>query len=416
NFYDMEHLHQKASITVEDIREAIKGVTTAEVLINTQGAGPPTGAPVNMELSGEDYDVLTEYTDKIERLIVNTPGLTDLKDNLDRVNPEISFEIDREKASLYKLNTATIASTIRTAISGTEASTYRVGEDEYDITVRLDSSQRNNVQDIANLYIPDKDGNLIPLTSVAKIGFTSDIGSIKHKEIKRVVTIAGNVEPGANAYKIIAEIKSKHDSEITLPGGYDYKFTGQQEEQAETQSFLGNAFIITILLVFFLLVLEFNNFSTTIIVMFSVVLSLIGVLIGLMITGQPFGIVMTGIGVISLAGIVVRNAIVLLDFQKELERRGMDRLESTIQSGKIRLRPVVLTAITTILGLIPLTTGYDFYWQGFHFVTGGANTAFWQPMGTAIIFGLTFATFLTLIIIPVLFVSVNNFLDRVLKR
>jgi multidrug efflux pump len=415
NFYDMEQLGEKASITVEKIRDALKGVTTAEVRINTQGAGPPTGAPVNLELSGEDYDILTEYTDKIERLIVNTPGLTDLKDNLDRVNPEISFEIDREKASLYKLSTATIASTIRTAISGTEASSFRVGEDEYDITVRLDSSQRNNVQDIQNLYIADKDGNMIPLTSVAKIGYTSGIGSIKRKDLKRVVTISGNVAPGSNAEVIIAQIQDSL-KQITLPGGYEVKFTGQQEEQMETQAFLGKAFIITILLVFFLLVLEFNNFSTTIIVMFSVILSLIGVLIGLMITGQPFGIVMTGIGVISLAGIVVRNAIVLLDFQKELERRGLDRLESTIQSGKIRLRPVVLTAVTTILGLIPLTTGFDFDWQAFHFVTGGANTAFWQPMGTAIIFGLTFATFLTLIIIPVLFVSVNNFLDKVFKR
>lgn len=416
NFYDMEQLGEKASVTVEKIRDALKGVTTAEVLINTQGAGPPTGAPVNLELSGEDYDVLTEYTDKIEKLIVNIPGLTDMKDNLDRVNPEISFQIDREKASLYKLNTATIASTIRTAISGTEASTFRVGEDEYDIKVRLDSSQRNNVQDIQNLYISDKDGNLIPLTSVATIGYTSGIGSIKRKDLKRVVSISGNVAPGFNADAIIAQIQDSLDQNITLPGGYDVKFTGQQEEQMETQAFLGKAFMITILLVFFLLVLEFNNFSTTIIVMFSVILSLIGVLIGLMITGQPFGIVMTGIGVISLAGIVVRNAIVLLDFQKELERRGMDRMESTIQSGKIRLRPVVLTAITTILGLIPLTTGFDFDWQAFHFVTGGANTAFWQPMGTAIIFGLSFATFLTLVIIPVLYVSVNNLLDKVFKR
>jgi hydrophobe/amphiphile efflux-1 (HAE1) family protein len=415
NFYDFHDREESSIITVDKIRSAVTGITTADVLISQQAAGPPTGAPVNLELSGDDYGILAEYTDKIEREIRDVQGLTDLKDNLDRVSPEITFIIDREKAALYKLSTTSIASTIRTAVSGTEASTFRVGENEYDITVRLDSSQRNNVQDLANLYVADKDGILIPLSSVAKLGYTSGIGSIKRKDLKRVVTISGNVAPGVNAEDVLKLVQGKLKG-MQLPGGYEIKYTGQQEEQMETQAFLGKAFGITILLVFFFLVMEFNNFSTTFIIMFSVILSLIGVLLGLIFTQTPFGLVMSGIGVISLAGIVVRNAIVLLDFQKELERRGMDRIESTIQSGKIRLRPVVLTAATTILGLVPLTTGFDFDWQAFHFVSGGQNTAFWQPMGTAIIFGLAFATFLTLVIIPVLYISVNNLLDRVFKR
>ena len=415
NFYDMEDRNENTLETVEQIRKAVTGLTTAEVLLSQQQAGPPTGPPVSIDLYGDDYDILTEYTDKIEREIKDIPGLTDLDDNLDRETPEIHFTVDREKASLYKLNTRTIAVTVNTAVSGNDASTYRVGNNDYDITVRLDSSQRNNVQDLANLYVANKDNVLIPISSVADISFTAGIGSIKRKDLKRVVTISANVGTGFNADGVLKDVQQKL-SKMNLPRGYDIKYSGANQDQQESQAFLSKAFIMAILLVFFFLVIEFNNFSSTLIIMFSVVLSLIGVLIGLLITRQPFGIVMTGIGIISLAGIVVRNAIVLLDFQKELERRGMDRIESTIQSGKIRLRPVLLTAATTILGLVPLTTGYDFDWSSFKIVTGGMNTAFWQPMGTAIIFGLAFATFLTLVIIPVMYVSVNNFLDRILKR
>ena len=415
NFYDMVDRNENTLVTVEQIRKAITGLTTAEVLLSEQQAGPPTGPPVNIDLYGDDYNLLTEYTDKIERLIKDIPGLTDLDDNLDRETPEIKFTVDREKASLYQLSTRTIAVTINTAVSGNDASTYRVGNNDYDITVRLDSAQRNNVQDLANLYVANKDNVLIPISSVADVSFTSGIGSIKRKDLRRVVTISANVASSYNADEVLKKVQSTLTG-LDLPRGYDIKYSGAQEDQQESQEFLSKAFVMAILLVFFFLVIEFNNFSSTLIIMFSVVLSLNGVLIGLMITQMPFGIVMVGIGIISLAGIVVRNAIVLLDFQKELERRGMDRMESTIQSGKIRLRPVVLTAATTILGLIPLTTGYDFDWTTFHIVTGGENTAFWQPMGTTIIFGLAFATFLTLVIIPILYVSVNNFLDRVFKR
>jgi len=169
-------------------------------------------------------------------------------------------------------------------------------------------------------------------------------------------------------------------------------------------------------MVFFFLVIEFNSLLSPIIIMFTVILSLIGVLIGLLVTQTPFGIIMTGIGVISLGGIVVRNAIILLDFQVELQKRGLSREESVIQSGMVRLRPVFLTAAATILGLIPLTTGVDFDWRTFSWLLDGQNTAFWRPMGVAIIFGLSFATFLTLVIVPVMFVSVYNLVDKFKKK
>ncbi|MCI0448663.1 MAG: efflux RND transporter permease subunit, partial [Chlorobi bacterium] len=178
----------------------------------------------------------------------------------------------------------------------------------------------------------------------------------------------------------------------------------------------GNAFIMSLLLIFFFIVIEFNSVRTPIVIMFSVALSLIGVLIGLLVTQTPFGIVMTGIGVISLGGIVVRNAIVLLDFEKELEKRGLTREEAVVQSGIIRLRPVFLTAATTIAGLVPLTTGVDFDWRSLSWVIGGENTAFWRPMGVAIIFGLATATFLTLVVVPVMFLALSNFRLRFWKK
>jgi len=205
-------------------------------------------------------------------------------------------------------------------------------------------------------------------------------------------------------------------ADFKIPDGYIMSYTGEQKDQQETSSFLGKAFLMSLFLIFLFMVMEFNSVRTPLIIMFSVLLSLIGVLFGLLVTRTPFGIVMTGIGVISLAGIVVRNAIVMLDFQKVLQKRGMDRDESLVQAGVIRLRPVFLTAVCTMLGLVPLTTGVDFDWRSFSWVVGGENTAFWRPMGVAIIFGLGIATFLTLVVIPTIYAAVDNVIIRVKRR
>lgn len=414
NFYDKLDRKRSSFEAVEDIRTALDGISGGSIDIQSQTGGPPTGPPVNIEISGDDFIKLGQVADQIKERIKGINGLTDLKDDYNESRPEIKVTIDREKAALYKLSTATIASTIRTAINGTEASKFRVGEDEYEITVRLDKSERDNVTSIENLFIANKDGINIPVTSVAKIEFSGGLEAISRKDSKRVVTVSANAEGrlGNDVLNdVIANLK-----EYQIPEGYLINYTGESEDQAEASSFLGQAFLTSLLLIFMFMVMEFNSVRTPLIIMFSVLLSLIGVFFGLLVTSTPFGIMMTGIGVISLGGIVVRNAIVLLDFQKELVKRGLSRDEALISAGVIRLRPVFLTAACTILGLVPLTTGVDFDWRSLSWVIGGENTAFWRPMGVAIIFGLAVSTFLTLVVIPSIFSWVDDVMMKFKKK
>jgi multidrug efflux pump subunit AcrB len=413
NFYDKLDRKRSSFLAVEDIRESLVGIAGGDIDIQSQQGGPPTGPPVNIEISGDDFIKLGQISEQVKALIKDTPGLTDLKSDFNESRPEIKITIYREKAALYKLSTASIASTIRTAINGTEASKFRVGEDEYDITVRLDKTQRDNVSSISDLFIANKDGVNVPLTSVAKIEFSGGLEKINRKDQQRVVTLSGNAE-GRLGNDVLMDVMTKL-KDFKLPDGYAISYTGESEDQQEASAFLGQAFIFSLLLIFLFMVMEFNSVRTPLIIMFSVLLSLIGVFFGLLVTRTPFGIIMTGIGVISLGGIVVRNAIVFLDFQKELVKRGLSRDEALVQAGVIRLRPVFLTAACTILGLVPLTTGVDFDWRSFSWVIGGENTAFWRPMGVAIIFGLTVSTFLTLVVIPAIFSWIDDIMLR-LKR
>ncbi len=414
NFYDKLDRKRSSFETIEDVRKAISGIAGGSVNIQKQASGPPTGPPVNIEISGDDFGKLGQIAEQIKDKIKDIPGLTDLKSDFNESRPEVKVTIDREKAALFKLSTAVIASTIRTAINGSTASKFRVGKDEYDITVRLEKNQRDNLGSIQNLYISDKDNNKIPLTSVAKISLSGGLESINRKDQKRVVTVSGNAE-GRLGNDVLNDVKSKL-KEFKMPDGYMLTFTGESKDQNEASAFLAKAFLISLMLIFMFMVMEFNSVRTPLIIMFSVLLSLIGVFLGLMLTGTPFGIMMTGIGVISLGGIVVRNAIVLLDFQKVLQKRGMSRDESLVHAGIIRLRPVFLTAACTILGLVPLTTGVDFDWRTFSWVIGGENTAFWRPMGVAIIFGLSVATFLTLVVIPAIYSWVDDVFLRFKKK
>lgn len=406
NFYDKLDRKRSSFLAMDDIRNALKGIAGGDIDIQKQSNGPPTGPPVNIEISGDDFVKLGKIADEIKEKIKDVPGIADLKDDYIESRPEIKITIDREKAALYKLNTASIASTIRTAINGTEASKYRVGEDEYDITVRLDKTQRDNVSSIENLYITNRDGVNIPLTSVARSEFSGGLEKINRKDQKRVVTVSANAV-GRLGNDVLKDVQARL-KDYKMPDNYLITYTGENEDQQEASAFLGKAFLTSLLLIFLFMVMEFNSLSTPLIIMFSVLLSLIGVFFGLLVTSTPFGIMMTGIGIISLGGIVVRNAIVLLDFQKVLEKRGLSRDEALVQSGVIRLRPVFLTAACTILGLVPLTTGVDFDWRTLSWVIGGENTAFWRPMGVAIIFGLTIATFLTLVVIPSMFSWVDD--------
>jgi multidrug efflux pump subunit AcrB len=347
----------------------------------------------------------------VRETIKNTPGLVDLKDDYDVGKPEIRVDIDREKAALFGMNTGMIANSIRTAINGSTASKYRVGEDEYDITVRLKEEQRSSLSSLKSLEIiyNNKKGTTltVPLISVAKISRSKGPGAIRRKELKRVITVSGNVAQNFNANDVLNNVKEELN-DFKIPAGYSIDYTGQNKEQAKASAFLGKAFSVAILLIFLILVIQFNSLSQPLIIMSAVVISLIGVFIGLITYSMPFGIIMTGIGVISLAGVVVNNNIVLIDYINVLRRRGITRREAIIRAGLRRFRPVTLTAITTILGLIPLTFGFGFDIYTFSFSGSGESAEFWKSMGIAVIFGLAFATILTLIIVPTFYSTLDD--------
>jgi len=414
NFIDKFDRDRSSFISLDEIRKAVENIPGGELQIEKQRNGPPTGPPVNIELSGDDFIKLGNISEQIKREIKDIAGLKDLKDNFDEARPEIKITVDREKAALYNLNTAMIGMTVRTAINGTTASKIREGKDEYDVTVRLSKEQRNDIGTIDNMYVTNTKGQKIPISSVGKVEFSGGIGAINRKDLKRVVTISANAE-GRLGNDVLKDVQEKL-KDFKMPAGYSLTYTGEQEDQKETSAFLVKSMVIALLLIFFLMVIEFNSIRVPMIIMLSVLLSLIGVLSGLMITGTPFGILMTGIGVIALAGIVVRNAIVLLDFQMELVKRGFERDEALIQAGLIRMRPIFLTAAATILGIVPLASGVDFDWRTLSLVIGGENSAFWRPMGVAIIFGLLVSTFLTLVITPAIYSFTDDLTNKIFKR
>ncbi|MGH1363605.1 MAG: efflux RND transporter permease subunit [Calditrichia bacterium] len=403
----MKERGQDSWLTMAQVTEAVQGIPGATIDVSKPADGPPTGKAVDIQLQGEDFHVLADLSEKIMDEIRNIEGISKLKDNYDKGKPELSVRVDREKAALFGLTTAQIANTVRTAINGTEVSDYRIGTDEYDITVRFSENYRENYSDLLNLTV-FHEGVHYPLANFASIEFATGLSSISHVEGERVLSVTADVV-GRNGPDVVTEVKEKL-ADFAMPEGYLMTFAGQDEEQQKTMIFLFQAFLITIGLIFFLLVTQFNSVSLPFVIMLTVVLSFFGVFFGLFVTRMPFGILMTGIGVISLAGIVVNNAIVLLDYIQKLRARGLKKMDAIIQGGKTRLRPVLLTAITTILGLIPLSTGINIDFIGLltfeinpaQFITFGDESAqWWAGMGIVVIFGLLFATALTLVVVPV---------------
>ena len=347
------------------------------------------------------------------------------KTDLETGKPELIIDIDREKARRFGLSTGTIATEVRTALFGKEISKYKKGEDDYEIQLRLDEEYRYDIDALMNKNVVFRDQSTgkmhnVPISSVARAEFSSTYGSVRRKDLERVVTLSSNVVGGYNATEINQQIKDLINNEFDMPDGYEYKFSGEQEQQAEEMAFLSKALLIAVFVIFLIIVSQFNKVTTPFIIMMSVLFSTIGVFIGLVTFQMDFVIIMTMIGIISLAGIVVNNAIVLIDFieltrERKKQEMGVDSLpfediiDSIAQAGVTRLRPVILTAITTILGLIPLAVGFNidffklFTTYNPDFYLGGDNVAFWGPMSWTIIFGLTFATFLTLVIVPVMY-------------
>jgi len=412
DFKDFHERSRPSSGIVNEVRQRILATMKgAEVQVEKEEEGPPTGKPINIEISGENILILGELAARVRQEIRNIPGLVDLKDNFVKGKPEIRVRVDKEKAALLGLDTYTIAYTVKAAINGVKAGVYREGKDEYDIIARLPERDRQSIENLKRITVSGPMGEPIPLTSLAEISLGSGIGAIMRLDQKRVVTISGDVS-GRLANDVIKEIDERLKTNLTWPRGYHYRFSGEQEEQAKAQAFLSKAFFACIAIILLILMTQFNSFITPLIILTSVLLSLIGVFIGLLVTGTAFGIIMTGIGVISLAGVVVNNAIVLIDYYNQLLARGISSMEALMRAGAVRFRPVILTAITTILGLFPMAIGISFDFRKLAWDVGGESSQWWGPMAVAVIFGLGFATLLTLIVVPVLCSLAHSFKTR----
>ncbi|MBK8166089.1 MAG: efflux RND transporter permease subunit [bacterium] len=407
-FLDQADRTRSSRQSIEDLRGQLSQVTGARITVDKMEEGPPTGKPVNIEISGDDFDELGRLAAGVKDRIRGVVGLVDIGDNYDHALPELRVLPDVEKAGRYGLRTFDIAGTIRTALHGSETAKYRVGEDEYDVIVRYQQPFRGKVEDLENATV-FHEGETVPLDAFATTEFGAGLAAVHRLDTRRTVTVTADVAAGYNGNALLAEVRGLL-ADYQMPPGYVMDFTGESQDQEEASAFLSDAFLIAVLLIFVVLVSQFGSVTVPGVILSSVVLSLIGVFAGLLVTQTPFGIIMTGVGVISLAGVVVNNAIVLLDYIIQLRAAGMDKLEAIMLAGQTRFRPVILTALTTVLGLIPLTTGMAFDFSALvHgrfdkiFVIGGESSQWWGPMGVAVIWGLTVATFLTLVVVPVMY-------------
>jgi multidrug efflux pump subunit AcrB len=405
-----------ASETIERIRQAIEIIPGAEISIAKENMGPPVGAPIAVEVSGDDFHEVGEYAAVIRRKLAEIEGTAKLKDNYRVGRPEMRLRIDRGAAKRVGASTQAVAGAIRTAVAGSKASTLRDGEDEYDIMVELDPRYRGDMQAIFSMRIPGREDTspdtfAVPLAAVAKYEIAGGAGSIRHIDQDLVVTIEGQIAEGYNENAVRQSVID-WIAEAEHPPGLNVRLGGANDEQREAQEFLGRAFLIAIFLIAIVLVSQFNRFDLPFIILASVVLSLVGVLWGLIITKTPFGVMMTGLGVISLAGVVVNNAIVLLDYVEQLRRQGKDMHEALMRAGTARFRPVVLTALTTILGLVPMALGISIDFAKMAVVAGTQSTQWWGPMAVAVIFGLAFATVLTLVMVPTMYSILEDFRIR----
>lgn len=417
---------------LDTIREAVKGIPGAAITVGKEANGPPTAKPISIEISGDDFTELIESSTHLKRYLdsINIEGVEELKSDLVNIKPEIVVDIDRERANQEGISTGQIGSEIRTAIYGKEISKFKDDNDEYPIQLRFNIGQRSNINQLMNLKISFRDMNMgglirqVPLSSVADIHYSNTYGGIKRKNQKRLVTLSSNVLTDYNANDVVALVTEAVNS-FPRSEAITIKIGGEQEEQKETGAFLGMAMLISIGLIILILVIQFNSISKPLIILSEIVFSIIGVFLGFAIFKMEFSIVMTGIGVVALAGIVVRNGILLVEFTDHLIDKGMPLKEAIIEAGRIRMTPVILTASATILGLVPLAIGLNidfvtmFTELNPHLFIGGDSVAFWGPLSWTLIFGLGFATFLTLILVPVMYLlsaKTKEKADRLVKR
>jgi multidrug efflux pump subunit AcrB len=421
SFVEYEKRHGKHTKPyLDEIRKKMVGIPGASIEVSQEDGGPPTDPPVNVEIAGDKFEEIATVASNLQNYLDTNQvyGIENLKMDVDLNSPEITINVDREKAMMEGLSTGWIGSEIRTAVFGKEVSKLKDGEDEYKIQLRYSDLVRSNITDVMNMRITFMDMNTmmvksIPVSAVATIDYTNTSGAIARKNVKRTIQLQSNVLDPTLVGKVnqqladkIADFKARNK----IPSDVTIKQTGQGEQEAETQKFLFNALLLALGLIFLILVLQFNSMSKPFIVLTEIFFSVIGVLLGYAFTGMTIATIMLGVGIIGLAGIVIKNGILLIEFTDELRGRGVKTREAAIQAGKIRIIPVLLTALATMLGLLPLAVGFNINFVSFfqhwnpHIFFGGDSVVFWGPLSWTIIFGLIFAFFLTLIMVPSMYI------------
>jgi len=432
NFIEFEKRHGKSTAPyLESLRNELKGVPGAEISIDQEASGPPTEPPVNIEIQGEDFDNLVKTAVGLKNYLdaAQIPGINVLKMDVDLQNPELTLTIDRDRALAEGVSSAQVGMQIRTALFGKEVSKIKDGKEEYKIQLRSEELQRNNLVDLLNMRLSFRDmaaGGMvknIPISSLVKVEPTTTLGSIKRKNQKRLIQLSSNVlmDKGYNPTTVNAAIAQYISNFKGIADGVTVKQTGENEQQLETVAFLGKALVIALMLILFTLVLQFNSVSKSVIILTEILFSIIGVFLGFSIFGMTVSGVMTGLGIVGLAGIVVKNGILVIEFADELRTRGYKTKEAVVQAGKTRIIPVMLTALAAILGFIPIAVGFNINFVTLfselnpHIFFGGDNVAFWKPLSWTLIFGLIFAFFMTLFIVPGMYLIAER-LKRPMRR
>ena len=401
---------------LEQLQNLKWNIPGADITVSKEQAGPPVPKPINIEVRGDDFDELVKNANHLKLFIdqQKIPGVENLKSDFENNKPEIVFNIDRERANREGISTGTIGMEIRNAVFGVEASKFKDENDEYPIQLRYQYDQRNNIEALRNLKITFRDMNMggilrsVPLSAFCDIQYSNTYGGIKRKMLKRVITLSSNVSQGYNAMEVAANVQ-KIAKRYKAEGHVVLDFTGEQAEQMETVSFLGNAMLISLGLILLILVTQFNSIGKPFIILTEIFFSVIGVLLGTAVFKMDMSSVMSGIGIVALAGIVVRNGILLVEFAEMARIDGMSLWDATIEAARTRMTPVVLTATAAILGLIPLAVGLNIDFETLlskgnpHLYLGGDSVVFWGPLAWTMIFGLGFATFLTLLLVPAMY-------------
>ena len=420
---------RSTAVYLDRIREAVKGIPGTQITVDQEEGGPPVGKPINVEITGDDYTQLIEISERFERYIdsLQIGGIEELKSDVTKDKPEVVVEIDRMRANAEGISTQQILQEIRFALLGIEISDFKDVEDDYPIILQYQFDQRNDIQALLNARITYTDMNMggavrqIPLSSLAKVRYSSTFGGINRKDQKRIVSLYSNVLSGFTPNEVVAQIQKAADN-FPVPDGVLIEMTGEQEDQKETMDFLTLALFVSTGLILIILVAQFNSIGKPLLILTEILFSVIGVFLGFAIFNMTFSVLMTGVGIVALAGIVVRNGILLVEFTDELLARGLHLQEAIVQAGKIRMTPVLLTATATMLGLFPLAVGLNMDFVTLftefnpHLYFGGDNVAFWGPLSWTIIFGLAFSTFLTLILVPCMYILLEKGREKILGR